>query len=247
MSKFYQICEEDLAKVEAKKDALYTGVLMWLYRRAVYNEYTRDINGTPITLYPGQYICTYKKIADDIGTDKAKVRRCVDWMEKEGIITKVRKQRCLLITLEHWVTNNSTQAIDVEDFSTWRTAAQDIGGIKPQECEQAFDYYKNNDWTFGVTGTRITTQKQIKDALKGWTNRSNKSQKKQEEQTPSNTEEDVMLDVDWREARISNLRNRLQQQPDPSKRTELERELGWYQMEVDRIKKANPRAFGFVI
>lgn len=242
MSKFRQISMEDMEMVIGKKNPLYPAVLMWLYQKAVYSEYTKDINGVSVTLHPGQYVCTYQKIADDIGADREKVKRCIEWMEKNGILTKVRKQHCIIVTLEHWVTNNSTQAVHVDDISTWRKVALKIGGIMPKEYEQAYTYYENNDFCFG-SGTQITTEKEIADALKGWTGKSKKSKPKQ---TPSN-DEDVYISVEAKEARIRNLKRRLQQQSNPVKRMELESELEWRQAEIEEITRAHPEVFGICL
>lgn len=98
----------DIQKQPWYKSPEHLAIFMHILTSATHQHRSVDFKGVPVSLLPGQFITTYKKLAETFGIEsESKVRRIVNKFIKLDQITKVnlKKGRTdigLILTINNW-------------------------------------------------------------------------------------------------------------------------------------------------
>lgn len=98
----------DIQKQPWYKSPEHLAIFMHILTSATHQHRSVDFKGVPVSLLPGQFITTYKKLAETFGIEsESKVRRIVNKFIKLDQITKVnlkngRTDIGLILTINNW-------------------------------------------------------------------------------------------------------------------------------------------------
>lgn len=113
----------------------YAHLWIHLLILASHSGYEAWLNGSPITLRPGQLITGRKKLSKETGISESKIDRILKLFKSEQQIEQQTFNTCRLISINNWAKyQKSEQQIEQQTNSGWTAGEQRVNTI--QECKE---------------------------------------------------------------------------------------------------------------
>ncbi len=142
----------DIQKQPWYKSPEHLAIFMHILTSATHQHRSVDFKGVPVSLLPGQFITTYKKLAETFGIEsESKVRRIVNKFIKLDQITKanLKKGRTdigLILTINNWEKWQKTDTPSDTPSDTPKVAyLKGLNGSADTHADTPSDTLNNND------------------------------------------------------------------------------------------------------